>query len=174
MIEPVPARRRSGVLNAGLLRAVRRQFRLDWAGIHGAPHWARVRLNGLSIAERCAARVDVIELFAFLHDSCRHHDGRDARHGARAVDFAYQLRGQAFQIDDAGFELLAEACSTHSFGATTGEVTVRACWDADRLDLWRVGITPDPRRLATAEARTPEIYNEAQARALAWMRFRRR
>jgi len=22
---------------------VRRQFRLDWQGIHGVPHWARVR-----------------------------------------------------------------------------------------------------------------------------------
>lgn len=164
----------SGVLTPALLTAVRRQFRLDWGGVHGAPHWARVRLNGLAIAARSGARVDVIELFAFLHDSCRHNEYGDRRHGSRAVDFARTLRGDLFQIDNVGFDLLAEACRTHSDGATAGELTVRACWDADRLDLWRVGITPDPRRLATAEAREEAVFAHAQRRAWAWrQRYRR-
>jgi uncharacterized protein len=30
---------------------------------------------------------------------------------------------------------------------------VQACWDADRLDLGRVGIAPAPERLCTAAAR---------------------
>lgn len=163
-----PAAPRS-VLTPALLRAVRQQFRLDWHGIHGAPHWARVRANGLAIAARSGARVDVIELFAFLHDSCRHSDGGDYQHGRRAVDFAYALRGDVFHIDNAGFELLAEACSTHSNGGLDGELTVRACWDADRLDLWRVRITPDPRRLATAEAQSPEVFDAAKKRADVWV-----
>jgi hypothetical protein len=46
---------------------------------------------------------------------------------------------------------------------------VRACWDADRLDLWRVRITPDPRRLATAEAQSPEVFDAAKKRADVWV-----
>ncbi len=38
---------------------------------------------------------------------------------------------------------------------------LRACWDADRLDLWRVGIDPDPERLCTAPARKPEVLMRA-------------
>jgi hypothetical protein len=30
------------------------------------------------------------------------------------------------------------------------------CWDADRLNLWRVGIKPDPRFLSTQPARSVE------------------
>jgi len=33
---------------------------------------------------------------------------------------------------------------------------VGICWDADRLNLWRVGIEPDPAYLTTETARTPE------------------
>lgn len=70
-----------------LLSLLRTRFRLDWHGIHGAPHWARVRRNGLLLAERSApgASTRVIELFAFLHDSCRHDDGYDPQHGERAA-----------------------------------------------------------------------------------------
>ena len=66
-----------------LLRLLRREFRLGWHGIHGVPHWARVRMNGLSLARLNGARQDVVEYFAVLHDSQRIHDGSDRRHGAR-------------------------------------------------------------------------------------------
>ena len=78
----------SSILNKKLLVAVRERFTLNWDGIHGAPHWARVRVNGLSIAAITGARTDVIELFSFLHDRCRENDGHDPFHGPRAVDFA--------------------------------------------------------------------------------------
>jgi hypothetical protein len=29
------------------------------------------------------------------------------------------------------------------------DVTIQTCWDADRLDLGRVGIRPDPARMGT-------------------------
>jgi hypothetical protein len=29
-----------------LIEIVRQQFRLDWQGIHGVPHWGRVRWKG--------------------------------------------------------------------------------------------------------------------------------
>ena len=45
---------------------MRQHFRLEWRGIHGVPHWGRVRWNGLAMARVNGAREDVVELFAFL------------------------------------------------------------------------------------------------------------
>lgn len=70
-------------VSAVLIRVLRETFRLDWNGIHGASHWARVRDNGLKLAPLTGARVDVIEYFAFLHDSCRISDRGDPGHGQR-------------------------------------------------------------------------------------------
>ena len=36
---------------------------------------------------------------------------------------------------------------------------VQVCWDADRLDLWRVWITPDKKRLATQAALSMCIFD---------------
>ena len=69
-----------------LIEIVRRQFRLEWQGIHGVPHWGRVRWNGLEMARVNGAREDVVELFAFLHDRQRLHDGTDREHVARAAE----------------------------------------------------------------------------------------
>ncbi|MDH4110941.1 MAG: hypothetical protein OEY13_17065 [Gammaproteobacteria bacterium] len=33
-----------------LIDIVRQQVRLDWQGIHGVPHWGRVRWIGLAMA----------------------------------------------------------------------------------------------------------------------------
>jgi uncharacterized protein len=41
----------------------------------------------------------------------------------------------------------------HSHGSTEADSTVQACWDADRLDLVRIGIEPEPDRLCTDAAR---------------------
>jgi len=86
----------ASLLTSDFFAAVRERFALDWKGIHGVPHWARVRVNGLAIAQLNGARADVVELFAFLHDSCRQNDGRDPEHGLRAVEFAASLRGHVF------------------------------------------------------------------------------
>lgn len=34
--------------------------------------------------------------------------------------------------------------------------TLGVCWDADRVNLWRVGIRPDTFRLSTAAAKGPD------------------
>jgi uncharacterized protein len=46
-------------------------------------------------------------------------------------------------------------------GQVADDPTIGACWDADRLNLWRVGKTPDPRLLSTAAARDPDLIAEA-------------
>jgi uncharacterized protein len=38
-------------------------------------------------------------------------------------------------------------------GCAGGGGTLQACWDADRLDVGRVGIAPKPHRLCTEAAR---------------------
>jgi uncharacterized protein len=137
---------------------LKENFKLAWQGIHGSPHWARVKLNGHMLHEKeCinGARLDVIVLFAFLHDHMRFCDGDDPLHGHRAAENAVLLRatGKYFEIDDEGFDLLCYAMRYHSDGLTEADVTVQCCWDADRLDLTRIGNTPDPRYLCTPTAK---------------------
>jgi uncharacterized protein len=156
----------SGIFtNKELMRVVRSQFALHWKGIHGVPHWVRVRENGLLLAERTGARTDVIELFALFHDSRRRNDEYDPAHGERGAAFAESLAGSVFDLDPRDLELLSEACRGHSDGLTDGDVTVLTCWDADRLDLGRIGIQPDPSRLCTEAAREPDILERAIRRS---------
>ena len=149
-----------------LLAAIRAQYRLEWDGIHGLAHWERVRENGLRLAGITGARTDIIELFAYFHDACRLNDGRDPEHGARGADLARLLNGTVFDLDPEGLGLLVEACSGHTHGTAAGEVTVATCWDADRLDLARVGIRPRPERLCTSAARDRGIIAWACERSL--------
>lgn len=137
-----------------LLATILDQYRLDPEGIHGVTHWGRVCENGRLIAARNGARLDIVELFALLHDACRFSDGRDREHGPRAAELAASLRGNAFELDDAGFALLQQACAEHTLGLIDADPTVQACWDADRLDLGRVRIIPRADRLCTEVARS--------------------
>ena len=149
-----------------LIQIIRKQFVLEWTGIHGAPHWARVRENGLRLAGSTGADPRVIELFAFLHDSRRMNDGYDPMHGQRAADFARMLALEEIEIDSVALELLVESCQRHSAGQMEGDITVLTCWDADRLDLGRVGIKPDPNLLCTEAARMPETLEWAYRRSV--------
>lgn len=142
------------------------EFRLDWGGIHGAPHWARVRRNGLMLAKLNDAREDVVECFALIHDIQRMHDGTDPEHGRRAADYARKLNASYLHLNAAALEMLIYACEYHSHGLIEADVTVQTCWDADRLDLGRVGIRPDPNRLSTAPAKEREVLESAYRRSL--------
>lgn len=154
-----------------LLRHLREEFLLDWRGIHGAPHWARVRLNGLRLAAGTAANTTVVALFAVLHDARRQDDGGDRQHGRRAARLAAELNGRFFALAPAELELLQWACRDHSDGYLEADLTVQVCWDADRLDLGRVGKRPDPDRLCTAAARRADVLAAAYRRSRAWRRF---
>ncbi len=67
-------------------------------------------------------------------------------------------------LHDAAFELLYQACAGHTNGTTQADVTIQTCWDCDRLDLGRAGITPHPDLLCTLAARQPEILQWALER----------
>lgn len=153
------------VITPALIKAIRARYALDWHGIHGVSHWARVRVNGLKLAALTGANLDVVELFAFLHDSCREDDGYDREHGWRAARFAKSLFGTHIRLPDREFDLLLQACGGHTISQTHHSITVQTCWDADRLDLLRVGIHPSPRKLCTDAARDPELLAWANGRA---------
>ena len=148
-----------------LIRRILSEQTTDWHGIHGLSHWGRVYTNGLRVAEESGANKKVVELFAFFHDSKRWNDGADIGHGARGAEFARRLRGDYFDLSDEEFELLYVACRDHTEGETEADVTIQTCWDADRLDLGRVWIVPDPERLCTEAAKRPDTIDWAHKRA---------
>jgi uncharacterized protein len=154
-------------IDTELVEVLRTRFRLDWKGIHGVAHWARVRGNGLLLAERIGPEVNVrvVELFAFLHDSCRHNDGHDPEHGSRAAASIGELAEDLPALSREEREMLGYACTRHSDGLYQAELTVQVCWDADRLDLGRVGIVPDQERLCTSAARDAKLIDWAYGRS---------
>jgi uncharacterized protein len=77
-----------------------------------------------------------------------------------------QLNRELLLLDRPGLEMLAYAVRHHSDGLTEADVTVQTCWDADRLDLGRVGITPRAERLCTEQARDPVLFDIAYRRSL--------
>ena len=139
-----------------LLDFVLAQLQINKEGIHGTSHWARVRHHGITVGKERDADLLVIELFAFLHDSQRENEWRDPLHGTRAADFAVSLNSVYYDLNSSQLDKLCYAMTLHSDGHVHADATIQSCWDADRLDLGRVRITPDPRRLCTEYARDTE------------------
>lgn len=138
--------------------------------IHGPTHWRRVALLGLRIAACEEADALLVGLFAACHDVARIHDGRDHEHGPRAALWVADELAPRLPLGAARLHKLLFAIRNHTEGHTTPDVTVGTCWDADRLDLVRIGFPIDPARLSTATAREPAMW-EAAARL--WARSRR-
>src|SRR5689334_7836375 len=133
------------------------------SAVHGPRHWRQVARVGIELAHRVpGADLDVVMLFALLHDSQRWTDGADPGHGKRAADFAKALAAQGvLKLSPDRLDVLASACEYHDRPVTTEHPTGGVCLDADRLCLWRLGITPDPARLSTAAARDPAMIQWA-------------
>ena len=119
--------------------------------IHGIGHWDRVAKYAEDLS---TVDVDllVVKAFAYVHDVERENDGYDLLHGPRAAALVDNIRDTelAFLNDDE-VRQLKEACELHTTTLRTEDTTVNACFDADRLDLGRVGITPNPDTMATAQ-----------------------
>lgn len=145
-----------------LIKAILAQYKLDPQGLHGLPHWERVLQNGLRLAEHTGADSTVITLFAYFHDACRGNEWKDPEHGVRGAALAQKLRGKFFSCSDAQVDLLVIACSRHTGGTPEDDqdITVLTCWDADRLDLGRVGKRIDTSKLCTETARVSCLEHE--------------
>ena len=140
-------------------------YRLPIDGDHGVAHWARVLENGLRLCELTKARVNVVSLFALFHDARRVNECTDPDHGLRGAELAAELRGVAYELSDEEFDLLYKACEGNTHERTHSDVTIQTCWDSDRLDLGRVGITPHPDKLCTEAAKRKDVLQWADGRA---------
>ena len=156
---------------AEIIRALMGHTRFP-SRVHGPAHWARVHRFGCLLAEKeglpAHART-CVELFAWTHDLAREDDGGGNRHaidGAAYIDDVLPAVFGPLPADQV--EILRTAIRYHSDGLVAAEVvelglldragwprdllaaTVGCCWDADRLDLPRVGIQPAAPLMSTA------------------------
>lgn len=119
------------------------QFRLGPDSMHGPAHWKRVESFGIRLAQATAgADLLVVRLFAVFHDSKRINEFTDPDHGPEAEEFVRRKQGDWFSLPQAQLETLCLACRDHADGFVSSDPTIGCCWDADRLDLPRVGIPP--------------------------------
>lgn len=118
--------------------------------IHGLNHWKRVEAFGLLMAEVCPeADKEVISWFAYTHDSMRTDDGCCTEHGPNAAELIDKVRDTYMsELSDEQIGKLRTACYHHTFEKNAEDITVDICFDADRLDLLRCGLTPDPQMMA--------------------------
>jgi uncharacterized protein len=128
-------------------------FALGPYSVHGPDHWQRVETVGLELCQETGADETLVRLFAILHDSCRLDDGADLFHGPRAADMLEEVAGDLFFIDPDRLALLDYAIRHHTGGQISDDSTIGTCWDADRLDIGRVGIIPHERYMSTEPGR---------------------
>lgn len=142
---------------------VKKQFRLDLNSIHGITHWQRVREIGLYLATGTSVDLMVVGLFSVLHDSQRKDEYQDPEHGPRAAKYIVALhRRGRLVIGTKQLEQLIYACRYHSNReAQSDDITIQTCWDADRLDLYRLSEIPDEKYLYTEAAKKKEARDFA-------------
>lgn len=121
----------------------------DLGTTHGLNHWDRVAMFGERLCQE-EADLNVILAFAYLHDSERVNNGEDLYHGYRASMLIDSIRHTMLRdMSDEQIRKLKSACELHTIKRKTGDLTIDICFDADRMDLLRVGIKPQPERMAT-------------------------
>jgi len=156
----------SPIINTNILNLVAGEYKLGWYGIHGFNHWVRVRDNGLKLAAITGAKTAIVELFAFFHDCKRQDDIWDPDHGPRAAALLRKINKRHIKLSSADLDLLVIACRDHTYGFLEADITVQTCWDADRLDIGRVGDAPLQAYLCTDAAKNLEMIKWAYQRSI--------
>lgn len=132
------------------------RHRLHESTLHGEQHWQCVAWTGLHLLPDVpGSDPAVVFLFALFHDSQRLNDATDPGHGRRGGELARRLHGQVYHCTPGQLDLLYTACCEHTDGRVSADPTIGVCWDADRLNLWRVGMRPNARWLSTLAAQQP-------------------
>jgi len=144
--------------NDKLVELVKKDFKIDFYGDHGIEHWLRVYKNTKILAEYYKVESSVFELFSLLHDSKRENEFFDEKHGPRAAAFAKQLINEKLIVLNKEDERrLLFACANHTVtdkeSLLCQDLIVQICFDSDRLDIGRVGITPSAEYMSTDYAK---------------------
>ena len=113
----------------------------------------RVAAAGIRLLRDSGEGIPTLVLtFALFHDSMRLHDGGDSQHGVRAAAFLRSVPQELIRIPADGMDVVTSALEQHSGAKTSSEPSTAICWDADRVNLWRLGIEPHPQYLSTRSA----------------------
>ena len=112
------------------------------------------------LAEHYNITSSIFMLFALFHDSRRANEGIDPMHGKRGARYARSLQeshGLLNGLSNSDFALFEYACSSHTNidreNPLVNNIIANICWDADRLDIGRVGFIVDPSYLSTDHAK---------------------
>jgi len=140
------------VIRPEIFDLLRRESKFFTSPIHGIYHWRTVERNGHYLAQHTGADTKVISYFSHFHDCMRENENIDPKHGHRGALFAEEHKS-SLGLTDSQFDMFMRACKGHTHGRRTSCATVATCWDADRLDIGRVGITPDSSYLFCNEAK---------------------
>jgi uncharacterized protein len=143
-----------------LVDAVHERSPLHSSYIHGDQHWRAVAEVGLRLLpENRRADPMVVFLFALFHDAMRQNENEDPGHGTRGAELAEEFQGRYFLLPPERLGLLTEACAGHTDIRFSDDPTIGVCFDADRLNLWRVGTTPEAKYLSTDFALDDELQH---------------
>ena len=104
--------------------------------LHGKKHWFKVYANCRILKPGDEFR-KFFFAFAMLHD-CR-----------REMEFQDEAHGYLASLTVPEYPVLRDAIQYHSLGATTDDPLMGVCWDADRLELPRVGTRVRTKFLST-------------------------
>ena len=148
-----------------------RPFALMDSKIHGVDHWARVCRFGEYLADRInlpPQYSECVTVFAWTHDLARYDDDGGREHAIAGAKYLDKVIPTVFPLlSGSQISIIRTAIYYHSHGYAADEGqyagwfddlegkkgtildTMACCWDADRLDLLRIGIEPDPYRMST-------------------------
>jgi uncharacterized protein len=134
-----------------IIELAKNEFIMEDHNIHGFDHWEEVEKNGIMLSDQNGVDLVIVRLFAHIHDCKRQDDFMDSEHGERAAEFVLQLKekGELTFLNDEQINTLWFACENHNKGFTSTNITIGACFDADRIELIRCGMVPKPNLMST-------------------------
>ena len=121
-----------------LIDKLQKDSKLFHSPIHGFKHWRTVEKNGLYLSKFSNGDPKIISYFAYFHDCMRVNEHIDNGHGYRGGRYAMKNK-DLLDISDEDLRILYMACAGHTGGVNPSCDTIACCWDADRLDIRRVG-----------------------------------
>ena len=121
-------------------------------GLHGLNHVKRVVENAKTIAKNeCPNHYDDIVMGAYLHDIGRVNDNGGNEHALQGFEISKQLLAKYWPHLD--HRKILTAIKEHADSLITDDPLIGSIWDADRLDLTRLGIKINPELLSTKTAK---------------------
>jgi MoaA/NifB/PqqE/SkfB family radical SAM enzyme len=122
---------------------------------HGGDHIMRVVRNAEMLAKiNCPGAIFNAIIAASLHDIGRiGKKEKNKTHALRGAEIAGKMLKKYFSDCDIDSEKIIYAIRHHSEGKVSNDPLIGTIWDADRLDLERVGIKINPAFLSTKAAK---------------------